>query len=610
MKIFESFEDILGITGNGSNETNPDDMLDNMLGAGKKKVSRPKKVVVQQNVVQKQNIEQQNIIQTPKVPEYTVSNVIQQQITQKAQQHTEQINQEIIRQQVIQEALETQNPPQELEEKVTEVLETLTGEDMSDVNGVEVIKTTEEAFKEVSNPDLTLDDVEILPSKTKKDKNGFFKTKVSIKKDNIPELINQIASIVKHKTSGIVSPRVCDLRVISNTNKTQLRGSSLKLSAATVVFKPDANKLKVNKGTRIMLSVPGEKSSKNYSGNLLVYLQESRAKTILEVSRKDFDSEDSYANYLAFTISNYYSYGYEVTLKKLQLRGTNNPLVETMQLIVGTGDFKVKPIQAPDGNIYRFEVISKREQNQWLRVIVDTVMTGMYRVYALNDVTKEEYIITRENLSLNALNEHIIYILNKSYERDWSKELGKGTDTEIPEIYYMLNKLQHRKLRMVAYEIWNSQQPESSKTVFDYPVCDSIELLKAASKRDMRALQHNDYDAEMLVGKTEKLQYFYLTYLAYPIIGGDRRNGKDYITKDDYYQKYDVTDRSQYSKRKNTVLTRENSERNYNSRIYLFQLEYGSKDKKNVFRAKTFKEILEKTQFLTDTPNFEAVGMF
>ena len=610
MKIFESFEDILGMTGNVS-ETHPDDMLDNMLSAGKKKVSRSKPVIKQQSIQQ----QTPKVVQVPKVPENIVSNVIQQQITQKAQQYTEQVKQEFIRQQVIQEALEAQqNPPQELEEKVTGVLETITGEDMSDVNGVEVIKTTEEAFKEVSNPALTLDDVEIKASKTKKDKNGYFKTKVSIKKDNKPELINQIASIVKHKTSGIISPRVCDLRVIGNTNKTQLRGSSLKLSAATVVFKPDANRLKVNKGTRIMLSVPGEKSSKDYSGNLLVYLQESRDKTILEVSRKDFDSENSYINYLAFNIANYYTYGYAVTLKKLQLRGTNNPLMETMQLVVGTGDFKVKPIQAPDGNVYRFEVISKREQNQWLRVIVDTVMTGMYRVYALNDVTKEEYIITRENLSLSSLNENIIYILNKSYERDWSRELGKGTDVEVPEIYYMLNKLQHRKLRIVAYEIWNSQQlsDEGSKkqTIFDYPVCDSVELLKAASKRDMRALQHNDYDAEMLVGKTGKLQYFYLTYLAYPIIGGDRRNGKDYITKDDYYQKYNVTDRSQYSKRKNTVLTRENSERNYNSRIYLFQLEYGSENKKNVFRAKTFKEILEKTQFLTDTPNFEVVEIF
>lgn len=574
--------------------------------SGKKKKHR-KKIEIQQ-------------VEEPETNKIVIPKSIEQEhfetTIQQAKEHTQQIYDSIEKLQILQKAVEvaktegTLNVDEDLEDKVAETLEEISGNDMTDVNVVEVVATTTEALEEVPDVDLTLDDVEIKPSKTKKDKTGYFKTKVNIKKSNIPEIINKIATIVKQESNGIISPRVCDLRVIGNTNKTQLRGQELKLSAATVVFKPDFHKLKVNKGTRIMLSVPNGQSDKSYHGNLLVYVQESRAKNILEVSQKDFDSEQQYIGFLAKTISSYYINGYDVTLKRLQLRGTNNPLLEIMQLVVGTGDYKVKPVQDTDGHLYRFDVISKHDKNQWLRVIVNEVMQGTYRVYGLNELTQDEYIITRNDISLKTLSDNIISILNKSYERDWSKELkiGNGND-EIPEAYYMLDKLKHRKLRLVGNEIYiasvdsnNDEQPEEKK-VFDYPVVDGIELLKTASRRDMIKLQKNDYDAEMIIGKTPVLDYFYLTYLAYPIIGGDRRSGREYITRDSYYQKYNVLDHNQYQKRKKTILEKEGNERNYNARIYLFQLEYSVNGVKNIYRAKTFKEIMDKTKFLSKNPD-------
>lgn len=597
--------DIFKTSKNKAQNTSAENIVDNAFSGKKKK--RRKKIEIQQiaeepestKIIIPKSIEQENFDKT----------------VQLAKEHTKQVYNSAEKQQIIQEAIEvaktegTLNVDDELEEKVTETLEEISGNDMTDVNVVEVVATTTEALEEVPDVNLTLDDVEIKPSKTKKDKTGYFKTKVNIKKSNIPTIINKIATIVKQESNGIIAPRVCDLRVIGNTNKTQLRNQELKLSAATVVFKPDFHKLKVNKGTRIMLSVPNGQSDKSYNGNLLVYIQESRAKTILEVSQKDFDSEQQYVSFLAKTISNYYVNGYDVTLKRLQLRGTNNPLLEIMQIVVGTGDYKVKPIQDNDGHLYRFEVISKHDKNQWLRVIVNEVMQGTYRVYGFNEVMHDEYIITRNDISLKTLSDNIIYILNKSYERDWSKELkASNGDDEIPEVYYMLDKLKHRKLRIIGNELYTASidsnyDEQQEKTVLGYPVIDGIELLRTASRRDMIKLQKNDYDAEMIIGKTPVLDFFYLTYLAYPIIGGDRRRGREYITRDSYYQKYNVLDHNQYQNRKKTILEKEGKERNYNARIYLFQLEYSVNGVKNIYRAKTFKEVMDKTKFLSKNPD-------
>jgi hypothetical protein len=120
------------------------------------------------------------------------------------------------------------------------------------------------------------------------------------------------------------------------------------------------------------------------------------------------------------------------------------------------------------------------------------------------------------------------------------------------------------------------------------------------------ALNSENYDAEAVVFKKADigLNYAALSYLAFQIIGGDKRFGRNYITTEDYYTKYHVKDRRPYPERERTVLKREGRERPYNSRIYLFQLEYEFKGKKSIFRAKTWEEIKEYTGILTGNIQF------
>jgi hypothetical protein len=459
-----------------------------------------------------------------------------------------------------------------------------------DVNYVEVEETVDTALADIpdgSNYDII--DVEITRIE-KKDKSGYFKTKVNIKKENIPDQINQIASYVKKQTNGLISPRVCDLRVIGNTNKTQLRGSNLKLSVGTIVFKPDHTKLKVNKGTRFMISIPENYDS---TGNLIVYMQESRAKKILEVTAKDFPSINVFNEFIGDRIAEYYFSGYEVTVKKLELRNVDNPLMSLITKIVQTHEYKAKPY-VDESRIYAVDFISKSPKNQWLIIqVIESDIKNTYKILAKNSADMSwEYQISKTDVTLNQLLKNFYDILDSCYNKDWSYELNLAEDDNF---YYLYDKLNHARLKkaLIFLNDYAIDNPDSGLTIKE-----------TLSKKDISKAIDKEYDAEAIIGKTDNLDYYILTYLAFQIVAGDKRAGRDYITSQEYYDKYNVKDRRDYQFRDKTVLMKQGSERNYNARIYLFQLEYSVKGKKHVYRNTNWDELMMETQFLSNNPRF------
>ena len=112
------------------------------------------------------------------------------------------------------------------------------------------------------------------------------------------------------------------------------------------------------------------------------------------------------------------------------------------------------------------------------------------------------------------------------------------------------------------------------------------------------------YDAEAILGKTDFLDYFIITYLAYQIVGGDKRKGRDYITREQYYEKYNVKDKRNYQQRDNTILKKQEVERNYNSRPYIFQVEYSANGKKHIYRDSNWENVLIETGLLSNSVKF------
>lgn len=466
-----------------------------------------------------------------------------------------------------------------------------TGKELPDTTDmVYVQETVTDIISEI--PDLSanssLADFELTP--TKKDKTGYTKTKVTINSKVAKAELSKLATIVKNESNGEVLHRTADIRLIGNTNKTQLRGSQLKLLKISYTFKPVGGT--VNKSTRIMLSVPEDFESDK---KVIIFIQRSRDKYISEVEL--WDDED--IQWLGKFMANFFLMSFELAERKLKFKGVNDPLIPVMLNIARTSDFKVAPTTDKNTNITKgFKVITTKTENQWLGVIVHEAMGGgKYYINVVSKVDKD----WRQNIALKSgsditlkylLSSEFIERLYSLYAEDWSKH-GVDFDDEINKELFLSTKLEHKFLKKAFMEIYDTE--------FSAPEL-GIKIGGTLSKLDTKAAMQKDYNAEAIVGKAANLDYFILTYLGVQIIGGDKRDGKSVIENQEYNEKYGVTDNSPYQERKRTVLKKEGENRNYNSRIYMFQLEYSVDGVKSSFKAKTFEEIKDKTKFLTKNP--------
>jgi hypothetical protein len=470
-----------------------------------------------------------------------------------------------------------------------------------DVNAIKLAEELIDASKNIPDIDpknfFDIVQVNFNKDKSNKDKSGYYKITTNIKKENIPLIINKIASYVKRNSKGIVKPRVCDLRVIANTNKNQLKNSYLKITSATVVFKPNHRVLKVNKMNRFMISVP-----ENYltSKHLIVFLQSSRNKNILELSPNDFQTEGHFIEFIGDRIVEFYNEKFDVINKKLVLRNTHNPLFTVISSVLKTGEFNcyIKTVnEANEIESIQFE--TKGIQNEWLYILVDKEESGKYMVTGYSHVD-DSIRIPGKKCELDYLNKNLYAILRNVYAKDWFK--GKDSvwksygNDEYAAFEYDLGRLRHKKLINAGIEIFET---------LNLPIKTVSKNETRAELRTMHDSKQN-YDMESIVFKNTKagLTSAILSYLAVEMVGGDPRWGRDYITREEYYSTYHVTDRRPYPERERTVIKKEGRERPYNARIYLFQLEYIFQGKEHTYRAKEWEEVRDATGILTNNIQF------
>lgn len=472
-------------------------------------------------------------------------------------------------------------------------------EDVEDVDipkGVDVVETEYELNKALEDiPDG--DDVELsdltFTKVDKKSKAGYFKCKVSWKREDIPDQLKRIASYVKSQTKGMISPRIADLIRISNTNKTQLKNSKIKLGAITIVFKPKSDRLKVNKFNRFMVSVPEDYNS---SKNLIIYMQDSRKHTCLELTPKDFKSQEHFNQFLGDRIAEYFFVGYDVVLKKIELRNVDNPIMEVVDMVVKTNDYKAKPY-TKDNKIYRVDFVSNGTKNEWLYVSVEESkkLNGCYNVFA-RSVADDDFNVkvgdksNNNELTLERLRTGILKVLSQLYNMDWKIE-DEQRDTYF---YYQLTKPMQKAIDYIG-----------DKTETHNPT--ELKIEKIRTKKEWAQIINKEhlpfYYAESIY-YTDKNGGFVLSYLMLKVTGGDKRAGKSYITTQDYYNRTGVKTRDPYQKRRNTILSKTGETRNYNNGINLYQVDYTRNGKKYKYSAKTLDEIFNDTGLLTNNVKF------
>lgn len=521
-----------------------------------------------------------------KVLKNAIKPIIRAQETLAEQQHL----QNTIEQKIVDEVFQ----------QATQDLNLQTKEDVSSV--IEAVEEVSQALQDIPDGDtINVDDIKIVDStKAKGDKTGYKKFKVTIK-DDIGGILSELATQTKIESKGNVPHRVTDLRVIGNTNRKFLAGSPLQLTSRTFTFKPTGGT--VNKSTRVLVSL-----SEDYmeNGTVYVYIQKSRDKAIYEVPLAD--EED--VLWLAKFIGNYFHMEFKLANTMLKLQDRGNPMNDVIKSIIQTNDFKVAP-RVEKEKIVGFTCKSNMGgKTDWLKVGVAKSSTDGYSIYIMSDLDKDWYKYIepggKKEVSFNYIYDgSLLSLLYKLYNKsDWS-DYGINLEEDDTKDLVMTNKLSYRELKKAYGEMYNRFVSESFSEEGDVEEEENIgiELTDTLSQIDTKRALSGNYNAEAIIGKTKYLKNFILTYLGVQIVSGDKRHGSQVITTEQYYEKYDVKDTRSYQQRQRTVLKKdEGVDRNYNARIYMFQLEYELKGKKYVYRSRDFENIKSSTGFLTSSP--------
>lgn len=468
---------------------------------------------------------------------------------------------------------------------------------------IETEKEINEALDDIPGK-VEISDLEIAATKEKTGK-GYFKSKVNFKNSEIPEQISKIATLVKKESNGVIVPRTTDLRIIANTNKTQLRNSKLKLSAISVTFRPSHGKGEdARKGTRIILSI-----SENYdmTRDIILYYQEGRNKeiTIMNPSNGFNGVEDQMNQWLAKIITDFFKNGYDIVRQKIVLRSISNPLMQVADIVLETGKYKVRP-HVDNSQVFALDVKSKGSENQWLYVsILSTDYKNTYKVYAqkFNDDDFEvEMSVTKpakKFYTIDDLKNNIVKLLDLMYDHDWTETLGIGgvsLESRMKRLKHYVSLLDFRQMKL-AYDSlikYIELENENGSEV-------DLRIERVISKKDFA--EKANLIGEAVVGRTMYCE-FVLSYLLQPLKGADKRSSSSFITSEEYYTSTGVKNRNEPSKRSRSILAKQGKDRNYNTGDYLFLLEYTVDGKSHKYWSKKFSDVLDKTKFLSNKPEF------
>lgn len=271
------------------------------------------------------------------------------------------------------------------------------------------------------------------------------------------------------------------------------------LSMYSVSFKAENSP----KNTRIILSILNPTDYAN-TGDLIVYAQESRDRFMVRVNRSNFSTQNDFNIFMANIIVDFFSVGVKLTENKLMMEKTGNTgLALIAEIISKTGRYNVA-MQRYQTRVSALKITSKGRDNQWLYVTIsETTLTGTYKIDLYNNVDytwNQTFQLNNRPITIDWLETNIVKMLDKWYATDYSKSLD---EKELLDAYIM-RKFNYVKMSSAVYEI--------------IITCDvnpqyGIELKEALSRKDTEVKVPEAYKAEILIGKTNKVEFFILSYM-------------------------------------------------------------------------------------------------
>lgn len=368
----------------------------------------------------------------------------------------------------------------------------------------------------------------------------------SVKVDNSGSEMMRNMEIERYKAKlAELTGRLQTLEYMANAKNYD--AGDVALSMYSVSFKAENSP----KNTRIILSILNPTDYAN-TGDLIVYAQESRDRFMVRVNRSNFSTQNDFNIFMANIIVDFFSVGVKLTENKLMMEKTGNTgLALIAEIISKTGRYNVA-MQRYQTRVSALKITSKGRDNQWLYVTIsETTLTGTYKIDLYNNVDytwNQTFQLNNRPITIDWLETNIVKMLDKWYATDYSKSLD---EKELLDAYIM-RKFNYVKMSSAVYEIIITRD--------DNPQY-GIELKEALSRKDTEVKVPEAYKAEILIGKTNKVEFFILSYMG-------------------VYFKH------------------------LNNRLMMFDIEYKIKGNDEVQKAvfRSFEELREETGIFDDQP--------
>lgn len=368
----------------------------------------------------------------------------------------------------------------------------------------------------------------------------------SVKVDNSGSEMMRNMEIERYKAKlAELTGRLQTLEYMANAKNYD--AGDVALSMYSVSFKAENSP----KNTRIILSILNPTDYAN-TGDLIVYAQESRDRFMVRVNRSNFSTQNDFNIFIANIIVDFFSVGVKLTENKLIMEKTGNTgLALIAEIISKTGRYNVA-MQRYQTRVSALKITPKGRDNQWLYVTIsETTLTGTYKIDLYNNVDytwNQTFQLNNRPITIDWLETNIVKMLDKWYATDYSKSLD---EKELLDAYIM-RKFNYVKMSSAVYEIIITRD--------DNPQY-GIELKEALSRKDTEVKVPEAYKAEILIGKTNKVEFFILSYMG-------------------VYFKH------------------------LNNRLMMFDIEYKIKGNDEVQKAvfRSFEELREETGIFDDQP--------
>lgn len=271
------------------------------------------------------------------------------------------------------------------------------------------------------------------------------------------------------------------------------------LSMYSVSFKAENSP----KNTRIILSILNPDDYAN-TGDLIVYAQESRDRFMVRVNRANFTSQNDFNIFMANVVVDFFSVGVKLTENKLMMEKTGNTgLALIAEIISKSGRYEVG-MQRYQTRVSALKITSKGRNNQWLYVTIsEATLTGTYNIELYNNVDyswNQRFQLNNRPITIDWLENNIVKMLDKWYSTDYSKSIDEKNEMDA----YIMRKFNYVKMAQATYEIIEQRD--------EYPQY-GIALKEAMSRKDTAVKVPEAYKAEILIGKTNKVEFFILSYL-------------------------------------------------------------------------------------------------